>query len=75
MSQHTATGAFRWPLLAAPLIGALLWAVVGLPAVFVATVAARRWPPSLSLRALRMAVFILLFLSGASLIVPTVSQV
>ena len=26
MSQHTATGAFRWPLLAAPLIGALLLA-------------------------------------------------
>ena len=54
---------------------ALLWALVGLPAVFVTTVVARRWPPSLSPRALRVAVFILLFLSGASLIVPTVSPV
>ena len=54
---------------------ALPWALVGLPAVFVTTVVARRWPPSLSPRALRVAVFILLFLSGASLIVPTVSPV
>ncbi|TWA26199.1 sulfite exporter TauE/SafE [Sinorhizobium medicae] len=54
---------------------ALLWASVGLPAVLVATVLARRWPPTLSPRALRLAVFILLFLSGASLILPALSDI
>lgn len=54
---------------------ALLWALVGLPAVLVATILARRWPPALSPRALRMAVFILLLLSGASLVMPALSRV
>jgi uncharacterized membrane protein YfcA len=54
---------------------ALFWALAGLPAVLVATALARRWPPALSPGALRLVVFILLLLSGASLIVPALSRV
>jgi uncharacterized membrane protein YfcA len=53
---------------------ALLWALVGLPAVLGATLLARRWPPALSSRAMRLGVFILLLLSGASLIMPAFSH-
>lgn len=54
---------------------ALLWALVGLPAVLFATVLARRWPLTLSPQALRLSVFILLLLSGASLILPAIFRI
>jgi uncharacterized membrane protein YfcA len=44
--------------------------VFAIPAVMLATYAARRWPPSLSPRTMRTSVFVLLFLSGLSLALP-----
>ncbi|MEO9339836.1 TSUP family transporter [Mesorhizobium sp. SB112] len=49
---------------------ALVWAIAGLPAVLCATYLARRWPPPLTPSNLRRIAFILLLLSGLSLIVP-----
>lgn len=49
---------------------ALLWTAAGLPAVLVSTYLARRWPPALSAHALRFAAFVLLVLSGVSLVTP-----
>jgi hypothetical protein len=51
---------------------ALSWALAGLPAVLVSTYLARRWPPALSARTLRFAAFVLLLLSGVSLIAPVI---
>lgn len=48
----------------------MVWALVGLPGVMAATWIARRWPPPLSPVALRRIAFLLLFLSGVSLIFP-----
>ncbi len=53
---------------------ALLWALAGLPAVVVSTYLARRWPPALSARTLRFAAFVLLLLSGVSLIAPVILE-
>jgi uncharacterized membrane protein YfcA len=52
------------PGTAAPLL------LAGAPAVFAATVAARRWPPPLTPAARRLVVFVLLALSGLSLAAP-----
>ncbi|WFP76804.1 sulfite exporter TauE/SafE family protein [Mesorhizobium sp. WSM4906] len=46
--------------------------VLAVPAVMLATYAARRWPPSLSQRTMRRSVFVLLFLSGLSLALPAI---
>ncbi|WP_414471023.1 TSUP family transporter [Microvirga sp. M2] len=46
--------------------------LVAIPAVMGATFAARRWPPPLSPATMRRIVFLLLFLSGVSLIAPAV---
>ncbi|WLF99814.1 sulfite exporter TauE/SafE family protein (plasmid) [Brucella intermedia] len=51
---------------------ALLWALVGLPAVLVSTYLAGRWPPALSVRNMRLVVFLLLLLSAVALILPNV---
>ncbi|WP_348642806.1 sulfite exporter TauE/SafE family protein [Mesorhizobium sp. B2-6-2] len=45
--------------------------VVAIPAVMLMTYSARRWPPSLSQGTMRKIVFVLLFLSGLSLALPT----
>lgn len=47
-----------------------VWAAAGVPGVMAATYMARRWPPPLSPVALRRLAFVLLFLSGLSLIIP-----
>lgn len=52
--------------------GAMIWAIAGLPSVIAASYLARRWPPPLAPRVLRRIVFILLLLSGLSLIAPAV---
>ncbi|WP_188824386.1 TSUP family transporter [Brucella endophytica] len=52
----------------------LLWALAGLPSVVAASYIARRWPPPVSASALRRSVFVLLLLSGLSLIVPAISH-
>ncbi|MGQ3213505.1 TSUP family transporter [Shinella sp.] len=48
----------------------LLWAAAGLPAVLASIYLARRWPPAFSARTPRLAAFVLLVLSGASLVAP-----
>jgi hypothetical protein len=57
-------GAGDMPGAALPLL------LAGAPAVFAATAAARRWPPPLTPAARRLAVFVLLALSGLSLAAP-----
>ncbi len=52
---------------------ALTWALAGLPGVLLATYAARRWPPRLSPMALRRLAFLLLLLSGLSLVLPVLA--
>ncbi len=47
------------------------WSLLTIPAVMAGTHAARRWPPPLSPAALRRAAFVLLFLSGLSLALPS----
>jgi len=44
--------------------------VAAVPVVMGMTYAARRWPPPLSAAALKVVVFVLLFLSGVSLALP-----
>ncbi|KAB2703200.1 sulfite exporter TauE/SafE family protein [Brucella lupini] len=51
---------------------ALLWTLAGLPAVLVSTYLARRWPPALSARNMRLVVFLLLLFSGGALVLPNV---
>jgi uncharacterized membrane protein YfcA len=63
------TGAGALPAAALPLL------LVGAPAVFAATQAARRWPPPLSPAARRAVVFVLLALSGLSLALPAALHV
>lgn len=48
----------------------LWWTLVAVPAVVLFTTLARRWPPPLSLMAMRRLVFVLLMLSGLALAVP-----
>jgi uncharacterized membrane protein YfcA len=50
--------------------GNFWWALLAIPAVVLATFAARRWPPPLSTQAMRRIAFALLLLSGLSLSVP-----
>lgn len=51
---------------------ALLWAAAGLPTVLLSTYLAHRLAPSCSLRTLRRGAFVLLVLSGVSLVAPVV---
>ena len=48
----------------------LWWSLLAIPVVMGVTVLARRWPPPLGQVAMRRIVFVLLLLSGASLLVP-----
>lgn len=50
--------------------GIPVWAAAGIPGVMAATYLARRWPPPLSPVALRRLAFMLLLLSGLSLVLP-----
>jgi uncharacterized protein len=52
---------------------AMTWALAGLPGVLIATYAARRWPPRLSPAALRRLAFVLLLMSGLSLVLPVLA--
>ena len=61
----TASG--EWPALAST------WALAGLPGVLVASYAARRWPPQLSQNTMRRLAFVLLLMSGLSLVVPVIA--
>jgi uncharacterized membrane protein YfcA len=48
----------------------LWWSLLAIPVVMGVTVLARRWPPPLGQAAMRRIVFVLLMLSGLSLLVP-----
>lgn len=52
----------------------MVWALAGLPGVMAATYIARRWPPPLSPAVLRRIAFVLLFLSGLSLMLPALPR-
>lgn len=52
---------------------AVVWAMAGLPGVLIATNAARRWSPRLAPAALRRLAFVLLLMSGLSLVVPVLT--
>ncbi|MCV3739232.1 sulfite exporter TauE/SafE family protein [Rhizobium sp. TRM96647] len=49
---------------------ALIWTLAGVPSVVVASYLARRWPPPLAQKTLRRLAFVLLLLSGLSLMAP-----
>lgn len=53
---------------------AAVWALAGLPSVIAASWIARRWPPPLAPQTLRQIAFVLLLLSGLSLITPAMQS-